>query len=217
MRIAVIAALAGVVSLTQPALALDKVTFATNWLADPEAGGYYQALVDGTYEKYGLDVTIQPGGPTSNGAMLLIAGKIEFFMGGDMIGDYLDVQNDIPTIVVAADFQKNPQCFMSHPGVGLDKWPDLPKANPAFVSAGAVNTFWAWMRLAYGFKDDNIKPYNFNSAPFIVDRNSIQQGYITSEPYEVERQGGFKPNGFLLADYGYTTYSTLIETRREIA
>ena len=192
------------------------MTFGTNWVADPEAGGYYQALVDGTYAKYGLDVTILQGGPTSNGGMLLIAGKIEFFMGGDMIGDFLAVQNDIPTIAVAAHFQKNPQIFMSHPGVGLDKWQDLPNANPAFVSAGAVNTFWAWMRLAYGFKDENIKPYNFNSAPFIAEPHSIQQGYLTSEPLEVEKQGGFKPNVFLLADYGYTTYSTLVETRREL-
>src|SRR5579862_2633002 len=212
-------ALAGLVSLafaSHPALAADKVTFGINWVADPEAGGYYQALVDGTYAKYGLDVTIMQGGPTSNGGMLLIAGKIEFYMGGDMIGDFLAVQHDIPTIAVAAHFQKNPQIFMSHPGVGLDKWEDLPKANPAFVSAGAVNTFWAWMRLAYGFKDDNIKPYNFNSAPFIAEPHSIQQGYLTSEPLEVERQGGFKPNVFLLADYGYTTYSTIVETRREL-
>ena len=216
MRALIIAALAGAAALAQPAFALDKVTFATNWLADPEAGGYYQAVADGTYEKNGLDVTILPGGPASNGGMLLIAGKIEFFMGGDMIGDFLNVQNDIPLITVAADFQKNPQCFMSHPGVGLDKWADLPNANPAFVSAGAVNTFWAWMRVAYGFKDENIKPYNFNSAPFIVDTHSIQQGYITSEPFEIERQGHFKPNVFLLADYGYTTYSTQIVTRREI-
>jgi NitT/TauT family transport system substrate-binding protein len=216
MRALIIAALAGAAALAQPAYALDKVTFGTNWLADPEAGGYYQALVDGTYEKYGLNVTILQGGPATNGGMLLIAGKIEFFMGGDMIGDFLAVQNNIPTITVAADFQKNPQCFMSHPGVGLDKWQDLPNANPAFVSAGAVNTFWAWMRLAYGFKDENIKPYNFNSAPFIVDRNSIQQGYITSEPFEVEKQGGFKPNVFLLADHGYSTYSTQIVTLREI-
>ncbi len=216
MRVAIIAALLGTLGLPAPALALDKVTFGTNWLADPEAGGYYQALVDGTYTQYGLDVTILQGGPASNGGMLLIAGKIEFFMGGDMIGDFLAVQNNIPTIAVAADFQKNPQCFMSHPGVGLDKWEDLQNANPAFVSAGAVNTFWAWMRLAYGFKDENIKPYNFNSAPFIVDTHSIQQGYITSEPYEVEQQGHFKPNTFLLTDYGYTTYSTEIITRREI-
>ena len=199
-----------------PAFALDKVTFGTNWLADAEHGGFYQALVDGTYAKYGLDVTIMQGGPQSNGGMLLVAGKIEFYMGGDMIGDFLSVEQGVPTIAVAADFQKNPQVFMSHPGVGLDKWTDLPNAT-AFVSNGALNTFYAWMRLAYGFKDENVKPYNYNSAPFIADKHSMQQGYLTAEPYEVEKQGGFKPNIFLLSDYGYTTYSTLIETRRELA
>ena len=97
MRVAIMAALAGAIGLAEPAFAADKVTFGTNWVADPEAGGYYQALVDGTYAKYGLDVTILQGGPTSNGGMLLIAGKIEFYMGGDMIGDFLAVQNNIPT------------------------------------------------------------------------------------------------------------------------
>ena len=188
MRIAALAGLAGLIALASPALALDKVTFATNWLADPEAGGYFQALVDGTYAKYGLDVTIMQGGPQSNGGMLLIAGKIEFFMGGDMIGDFLSVEQNIPTIVVAADFQKDPQMFMSHPGVGLDKWTDLPKAT-AYVSKGALSTFYAWMRLAWGFKDENVKPYNFNSSSFIIDKNSIQQGYVTSEPFEVEKTG----------------------------
>ena len=115
MRVAIIAALAGAIGFAGPAVALDKVTFGTNWVADPEAGGYYQALVDGTYAKYGLDVTIMQGGPTSNGGMLLIAGKIEFYMGGDMIGDFLAVEHDIPTVAVAAHFQKDPQIFMSHP------------------------------------------------------------------------------------------------------
>ena len=215
MRVAVLAGLAGLIALSGPALALDKVTFGTNWLADPEAGGYYQAVVDGTFAKYGLDVTIMPGGPQSNGGMLLIAGKIEFFMGGDMIGDFLSVEQNVPTVVVAAHFQKDPQIFMSHPGVGLDKWTDLPKAT-AFVSNGALNSFYAWMRLAWGFKDENVKPYNFNSGPFITVKNSIQQGYLTSEPFEVEKQGGFKPNVFLLADQGYSTYATLVETRKEI-
>src|SRR6202162_5626969 len=187
MRVAMMAALAGAITFAGPALAADKVTFGTNWVADPEAGGYYQALVDGTYAKYGLDVTILPGGPMSNGGMLLIAGKIEFFMGGDMIGDFLSVEQNIPTIAVAAHFQKDPQIFMSHPGVGLDKWTDLPKAT-AFVSNGALNSFYAWMRLAWGFKDENVKPYNFNSGPFISVKDSIQQGYLTSEPFEVEKQ-----------------------------
>ncbi len=105
---------------------------------------------------------------------------------------------------------------MSHPDEGLDKWEDLPKANPVYVGAGAIQTFYAWLRLAYGFKDENIRPYSYNSAPFIQNKMSIQQGYVTAEPFEIERQGHFRPNVFLLSDYGYDTYSTLIVTRREI-
>src|SRR6202161_2411388 len=168
MRVAMMAALAGGVTFAGPALEADKVTFGTNWVADPEAAGSYQAPVDGTYAKCGLDVTILQGGPMSNGGMLLIAGKIEFFMGGEMIGDFLAVQNNIPTIAVAAHFQKNPQIFMSHPGVGLDKWRDLPNAHPAFLRGGAVNTFWAWMRLDYGFKVLHNHALKFKFAPVLL-------------------------------------------------
>ncbi len=216
MRLATLAALAGIVGLAEPASALDKVKFGTNWLADPEAGGYFQAAADGTYAKYGLDVTVIPGGPQSNGALMLLFGRIDFFMGGDQIGDFLSAESKLPLIAVAADFQKSPQIFMSHPGVGLDQWADLKSAEPVYVGAGAINTFYGWLRLTYGFKDENIRPYNFNSAPFIKNVHSIQQGYVTAEPYEIEKQGGFKPNVFLLSDYGYSTYSTLIETRRDV-
>jgi NitT/TauT family transport system substrate-binding protein len=216
MRLAMLAALAGIVGLSGPALALDKVKFGTNWLPDPEAGGFYQALVDGTYAKYGLDVTIIPGGPQSDGALMLLFGKMEFFMGGDQIGDFLSAESELPLVAVAAEFQKSPQILMSHPGVGLDKWEDLPKANPVYLGAGAINTFYDWLTLAYGFKVDNIRPYNFNPAPFILNKMSIQQGYLTAEPYEIEKEGKFKPNVFLLSDYGYSTYATLIETSREL-
>ena len=216
MRLATLAALAGMIALAEPALALDKVRFGTNWLADPAAGGFFQAAADGTYAKYGLDVTIVPGGPQSNGGLMLLFGKLEFFMGGDMIGNYLSAEAKLPLIAVAAEFQKSPQVLMSHPGVGLDKWADLPAANPDYVGAGAINTFYAWLRIAYGFSDDNIRPYNFNSAPFMKNKMAIQHGYVTAEPYEIEKQGGFKPNVFLLSDYGYDTYSTLIVTRNEI-
>ena len=198
-----------------PAHGLDKVTFGTNWLADPESGGYYQALVDGTYEKYGLDVKILPGGPMSNGGLLLISGKIEFYMGGDVLGDFYNVEHDLPVITVAAHFQKNPLVMMSHPGAGFDKWEDLPKAT-AIVSKGALATYYSWMRTAWGFKDENVKPYNYNSATFIADPHSIQQGYVTSEPYSVETQGHFKPNVFLLSDYGYSSYATTVIARRDL-
>jgi len=211
----VVCAAAAWLGFSASAMAADKVTLALDWLADPQFGGYYQALVDGTYAKYGLDVTIMPGGPMSNGGLMLIAGKIEFFMGGDMLGDFFSVEQNFPVITVAADFQKDPQILMSHPGAGFDKFEDLNKAT-AIVSKGSLTSFYAWLRVAYGFKDENVKPYNYNSATFISDKNSIQEGYVTSEPFEVEKQGGFKPNVFLLSDYGYSSYATTIVTRREL-
>jgi NitT/TauT family transport system substrate-binding protein len=216
MRHVILAALAWLVILSSPAFALDKVRFGTNWLADPAAGGFYQALADGTYAKYGLEVTIVPGGPQANGGLLLLFGKLDFFMGGDMIGNLLSAESKLPLIAVAADFQKSPQILMSHPGVGLDTWKALPNARPVYLGAGAINTFYAWLRLAYGFKDEYVRPYNFNSAPFIANKMSLQQGYATAEPFEIERQGHFRPNVFLLADYGYSTYATLIVTHTEL-
>jgi NitT/TauT family transport system substrate-binding protein len=221
MRLAAMAGFAGLLSLsglaalTGPALAADKVTFGTNWLAEAEHGGFYQAVADGTYAKYGLDVTISQGGPQANGGLLLATGKLDFYMGGNMILAFSAVEQKIPTIVVAAEFQKDPQMVMSHPGVGLDKWSELPKAT-AFIAKEGLVSFYAWMRVAYGFKDEKVKPYTFNPGPFIADKDSIQQGYVTSEPFAVEKQGGFKPNIFLFADYGYTSYATTIETRQEI-
>ena len=206
----------GLLVAAAPANALDKVTFGANWLADAEAGGFYQAVVDGTYQKYGLDVTIMQGGPHSNGGLYLLMGKIEFFMGGDMVGDFMAADQDLPMVVVAAEFQKDPQAILSHPGVGLDKWTDLPNASTAFVSQSALNSFYVWMRAVWGFRNDNVKPYNFNSAPFIADKHSIQQAYATSEPFAIERQGGFDPNLFLLYDYGFASYSTTIVTRRDL-
>ena len=214
LRCLAMAGLVGLLTTSNAALAADKVSFGTNWLAEAEHGGYYQAVVDGTYAKYGLDVTIVPGGPQANNRMLLVTGKLDFYMGGNMIQAFEAVEQNIPTIVVAATFQKDPQIFMSHPGAGLDKWTDLPKAT-AFVGKEGLASFYQWMKMAGGFKEENVKPYNFNAAPFIADKNSIQQGYLTAEPFAVEKVGGFRPNIFLLADQGYSTYATTIEARSE--
>jgi NitT/TauT family transport system substrate-binding protein len=197
------------------AMAADKVSFGTNWLAEAEHGGYYQAVVDGTYAKYGLDVTIVKGGPQANNGLLLAAGKLDFYMGGNLLLAFDAVDQNLPIVVVAADFQKDPQIVMSHPGVGLDQWSDLPKAT-AFIGKEGLASFYRWMESDYGFKEENVRPYTFNAAPFIADKNSIQQGYVTSEPFAVEREGHFKPNIFLFADRGYSTYATTIETRADI-
>ncbi|MBO0734426.1 MAG: ABC transporter substrate-binding protein [Methylocapsa sp.] len=194
-----------------PAAALDKVTFATNWLAEAEHGGFYQAKADGTYERYGLDVTILQGGPNANNRLLLAAGKVEFDLGANLIQAFDAVSQNIPIVAVAALFQKDPFVLLSHPGAGLDRIEDLPKAT-AYIGKDGFVSVYQWLKRAYGFRDEKVKPYTFNSAPFIADKNSIEQGYATSEPFEVERQGKFKPNVFLIANYGYDSYSTTIET-----
>jgi NitT/TauT family transport system substrate-binding protein len=195
------------------AQAADKVRFGTNWLAEAEHGGYYQAVADGTYKKYGLDVEIVQGGPQAANQILLAAGKLDFYMGSSLIEAFDALKNNVPMVVVAAHFQKDPQMLMSHPGVGLDKFTDLVNA-PAYVAKGAP--FYEWLVSAYGFKEENVRPYTFNPQPFIADKHAIQQGYVTSEPYAVEKMGHFKPNIFLFADYGFSSYATTVETRPEV-
>lgn len=211
------AAAAALLAASAPAHALDKVTFATNWLPEAEHGGHYQALADGTYKKYGLDVTIRPGGPQINNRLLLVTGKVDFYMSGNMIPAFTAVEQKIPIITVAAMFQKDPLVFMSHPDQKLDKWTDLPKAKTMIIGKEVQAAAYQWMKLQFGFSDKQIKPYSFNPAPFIADKNSVQQGYITAEPYAVERAGKFKPNLFLAADQGFDTYSTTIEVRLDTA
>ena len=195
---------------------LTGVTFGTNWIAQAEHGGYYQALADGTYEKHGLKVTIVPGGPRANNRMLMTVGKLDFYMGGSMIQAFSAVEKDIPTVVVAAHFQKEPQVLLSHPGQGFDRFEDLKRSNDILLSKDGFATFFQWMKAEFGFRDEQVKPYGFNPAPFIANKASVQQGYATSEPLTIEKAAGFKPNVFLLADHGFSTYSTTVETRREI-
>lgn len=207
-----LAALAAL-AFSAPANAADKVTFGTNWVAQAEHGGFYQAVADGTYEKYGLNVTIVPGGPQANNRLLLPVGKIDFYMGANMLQAFSSVVEGIPTVIVAAMFQKDPQVLIAHPDV--EKFEDL-KTRTLFISKEGLASYYQWLVADYGFSENQVKPYTFNAAPFLVDKNSAMQGYVTSEPYAVEQQGGFKPKLFLLADYGFDTYATTIETRTQL-
>lgn len=197
-----------------PTLARDKVTFATNWRAQAEHGGFYQALVDGTYARYGLDVAILQGGPQLNVRLLLAAGRVDFAMGSNLIQMFEAVNRNVPVVTVASLFQIDPVALLSHPGEGFDRFEDLPKAT-VFIASDMRASVWLWLKQAHHFRDEKLRPYNYNSAPFIADRKSIQQAFLTAEPYEIAQQGGFKPNVFLLSDYGYDSYSTTIETRIE--
>jgi NitT/TauT family transport system substrate-binding protein len=203
-------------AVTTPALALDEVRFGTNWLAQAEHGGFYQAAADGTYERYGLKVTIVQGGPQSANRALLLAGKVDFYMAGNMIQPLLAIPEGIPIVEVAAIFQKDPAALLTHPDAPVETFADLARLPTLYVSKDSMVTWFRWMMAAYpGFSEEQIKPYTFSAAPFLLDPQSAQQGYVSSEPYAIEQEGGFTPKVFLLADAGFDTYSTLIETTRD--
>ena len=198
------------------AQAQDKVVFATNWKAQAAHGGFYQALADGTYKKYGLDVTIQPGGPQVNNRPLLPAGRIDFLMTGNLLHSFDNVKNKVPTVVVAAMFQKDPQALLAHPSQGYEKFEALKNAPLALIAKDGQFSWWQWLKVTHGFRDEALKPYNYNLGPFLANPKSIQQGYSVAEPIYVENQGKFKPVVHLLADHGFSTYSTLIEARADV-
>jgi NitT/TauT family transport system substrate-binding protein len=202
------------VTVAAGAQTLDKVSFGTNWVAEAEHGGFYQALADGTYRKYGLDVTIVPGGPQVNNRILVPVGKMDFVMIAGTLQAFDAVVQDIPTVSIAAMFQRDPQVLLAHPSQA-DTFEDLKKLTLLVSAEGMVNYF-QWLKADHGFREQQVKPYTFNPQPFLADKRTAMQGYVTSEPHAVAKQGGFKPKVFLLADYGYDTYSTLIEARREL-
>lgn len=195
---------------TGAALAQERVTFGTNWLPQAEHGGFYQAMADGTYAACGLDVEIVPGGPQVNNRALMMAGRIDFHMGGNLLELFSAAEEGIPIVAVAAAFQKEPQVILSHPGVA-DTWEELRELDLLIGDAGFAS-YYQWMIAAHGFTAEQRQVYTFNPAPFIANERLGMQGYLSSEPFAVEQEAGFVPNVFLIADYGWNTYSTIVET-----
>jgi NitT/TauT family transport system substrate-binding protein len=210
------AAIVGIFGTVVSAQAADKVIMGTGWLAQAEHGGFYQAVADGTYAKYGLDVSILMGGPQTPTEAKLIAGQIQFIQGGTL-GAFDAVANNVPLITVAAIFQKDPQAILAHPDQGIEKIDDLAKLDTLFLAGAGYDTYFRWMKsMNPDFKDEKVKPYTFNPAPFIANPKSGQQAYITSEPFAIKKMAGWDPKAFLLADYGYAAYATTIETQKAL-
>ena len=209
---AALAALLG----TQAARADDKVSIIMSWTAEAEHGGFYQALATGIYKKHRLDVTVRQGGPQLNTGQMLAAGAVDFRVGSNSGGTLNFVQNNVPAMAVAAIFQKEPTVLIAHPDVGINSLADM-KGKPIAISRQSIDSWWPFLRAKYGFTDAQIRPYTFQLAPFLVDKNLIQQGYVTSEPFAIEAQGHFTPKVFLLADdAGYKSYATLMETTTKL-
>ena len=208
MRLPILASTA-VLTLSSPAFALTEVTFGTNWLPQAEHGGFYQSVADGTFAECGLDVTIVSGGPQVNNRALLMADRIQFHMGGDLLQAFNAVAENIPVVAVMASFQKHPQVIISHPGEA-DSWEEL-KDLTLFIGDNGYTSYYQWMIAEHGFTTEQRQPYTFNPAPFLADTRTGMQGFLSSEPYAILSEAGFMPNVFLIADAGYSTYATTVE------
>ena len=185
--------------------ALDKVVFLTNWYAEAEHGGFYQALAQGTYRRHGLDVAVKMGGPQVNVMQLLLAEQADMVMGYD-IQTLQAVEQRLPVVTIGAVFQSDPVALIAHPDVRRIE--DLG-TRTLLIGQASETTYWPWLKAKFGFSDRQKRPYAFSVQQFLVDRNVAQQGYVTSEPYTIE-QAGVKPKVFLLAEYGYPPYAETI-------
>ena len=215
LRAFAIVALTGLISACSPAKKVDapaaqtQIRFATDWRAQAEQGGFYQAVATGEYVKRGLDVRIVQGGPGVNVPQLLAASAVEAGMGSNSFIALNMANEGVPVRAVAAMMQKDPQVLIAHPDQGIEKIEDL-KGHPILLSDASVSAFWVWLKSKYGFTDGQVRKYTFNSAPFLADTSVAQQGYVTSEPYTIEKEAKLTPKVFLLADNGYPSYATMI-------
>ncbi len=209
IRTILVALVALAIGTPASAAPLTKIRFVTDWKAQAEHGGFYEALAEGLYKKAGLDVTIIEGGPAVNVPQMLAGGAADFGIGSDSFIALNLVRQNAGIKAVMAVFQKNPQVLLTHPRADVKRLADM-KDKPIMISDAATVAWWPWLRAKYGFSDTQIRKYTFNLAPFIVDPKAIQEGYLSSEPYTIERQAHFKPQVFLLADNGFPSYANLI-------
>ena len=194
---------------------LIEITFATDWKAQAEQGGFYQALAAGLYEKNGLKVKIIQGSSNVNVPRLIASNAIEFVIGSNSFIPLNMVANKIPGKAVMAIFQKDPQIIMTHPENDIRNLEDM-RDLPIMISDASIGAFWLWLKSKYGFTDSQIRKKTFSLAPFLSNKSSIQQGYLTSEPFLVEKEADFAPRVFLLADYGYPSYGAMVLASSEV-
>ncbi|OQW51296.1 ABC transporter substrate-binding protein [Candidatus Raskinella chloraquaticus] len=192
---------------------LDKVSYQTNWRAQAEHGGFYYAVANGIYKKYGIEADIRPGGPQQNPSQLLLAGRVDMIMSNSFEAIRY-VQESAPFLCISAIFQKDPQVLICHPGVGNDTLAAL-KGKPILVGAAGRSSYWPFLKAKFGYGDEQIRPYTFNMAPFLADKSLCQQGFVSSEPFAIE-QAGVKPIVHLIADAGFDNYNTTINISRKM-
>jgi NitT/TauT family transport system substrate-binding protein len=201
------------VFIAAPARGQDRVAFGLDWKAEAEYGGYYQALATGLYAKRGLDVTIEEGGPQVNHMALLAAGRLDFNLGGGRAIEF--AEEKLPFVAVAAIFQKDLAVLIAHPGAGNDSFAAL-KGKPIMIGADARLGWWRFLAAKYGYDDSQIRTYTFNLGPFLANRQAIQQGYASSEPFLIRQKTGIEPVVLPLSEAGYQGYANIITTSAKL-
>ncbi len=136
---------------------------------------------------------LRPGGPSLNIGQLLLAGRVDMIMSNSFEA-FTYVREQAPFFTIASIFQKDPQVLIAHPGSGFDSFEKL-KGRPLLISNGSRSTFWPFLRKKYGLCDAQLRPYNFNMAPFLADPKAIQQGFVTSEAYSIAKELGKAARG----------------------
>ena len=194
---------------------LDKVSFLTDWRAQAEHGGYYQAIAAGLYRKAGIECDLRQGGPSLNSSQLLLAGRVDMVMSSSFEA-FAYVREGAPFFTIAAIFQKDPQVLIGHPDTGFDSFAAL-KGRTILIGSGGRVTYWPFLRRKYSLSDSQVRPYNFSMAPFLADKNVVQQGFLTSEPYSIAQALGRPPAVLLIADAGFSAYQTTIAISRKMA
>jgi NitT/TauT family transport system substrate-binding protein len=194
---------------------LDRLSIQTDWRAQAEHGGYYQAIAAGLYRKVGIDCDVRQGGPSLSISQLLMAGRVDMTMSGSFEA-FTFVRENAPFFTIASIFQKDPQVLIGHPGTGFDSFEKL-KGRQIMIGAGGRVTYWPYLRKKYGLSDSQLRPYNYSLAPFLADKELIQQGFLSSEPYPITEALGRPPSVLLIADAGYTPYQNTIAISRKLA
>jgi NitT/TauT family transport system substrate-binding protein len=194
---------------------LEKLSFMTDWRAQAEHGGYYQAIAAGLYRKAGIECEVREGGPSVNSSQLLLAGRVDMVMSSSFEA-FAYVRERAPFFTIAAIFQKDPQVLIGHPGTGFNGFEDL-KGRTILIGSGGRVTYWPYLRRKYGLSDSQVRPYNFNMAQFLADKNVVQQGFLTSEPYSIAQALGQPPSVLLIADAGFSAYQATIAISRKMA
>lgn len=183
----------------------EKFTLLTNWYAQAEHGGFYEAQAKGLYKQAGLDMTIKMGGPQVNVMQLLAAGQADCTIGDN--GQALETwQSGAHAMTVATVFQHSPTVFISHDKVTS---PQQLQDKTFLLATEAYTSFWPWAKSTLGYEHTKIRPYTFSVQPFLADNNLVQQGYVTSEPFSVEK-GGKPFYVYPLSDWGYPPYGNSI-------